>query len=89
VPEAEFRNGRLNGRCVVTCVDGARFDGQCVNDERNGFGKQVSARGNRDAGEYRNDDMNGSGVFIRTDGARSGAWYFAGTSIGAERAGWR
>ena len=34
----------------------------------NGFGKQVSARGNRDAGEYRNKDMNGHDIFIWTDG---------------------
>jgi hypothetical protein len=58
LPEAEFRNGRLNGRCVLTCADGAWLDGRCVNNERNRFGK-----------DYRNDDMNGHGVFIWMDGA--------------------
>jgi hypothetical protein len=83
--EAEFRNGRLNGRCVFTYAAGGRFDGQCANDKRNGPGTQVFASGNRYEGDYRDDDMNGRGVFNWKEGQRYEGDFVDGTRNGRGR----
>jgi len=72
--EAEFRNGRMNGRCVMTKPD-VRVEGQCANDLFNGPGVATFTNGNRYEGNFKDSEFNGQGVFSRKDGSRlEGEW---------------
>ena len=67
--EAEFRNGRMTGRCVMTTPD-VRVDGQCANDLFDGPGKAAFKDGGRYEGDFKNSKLTGKGVWIFASGAR-------------------
>jgi hypothetical protein len=68
--EAEFRNGRMNGRCVVTTPK-VRIDGQCANDLLNGPGTAVFVgAGGRYEGDFRDSKLTGKGVWVFASGSR-------------------
>jgi hypothetical protein len=72
--EAEFHNGRMNGRCVLTKSD-LRIDGQCVDDQFNGPVKIVFTDGGHYEGDFKDGKFNGQGIFYRKDGTRfEGEW---------------
>jgi hypothetical protein len=73
--EAEYRGGKMNGRCIIVYADGGRFDGHCADDLRNGFGKMRYANGNRYEGNFQNDMRSGRGVFLFQDEGRNGQIY--------------
>jgi hypothetical protein len=67
--EAEFRNGRMSGRCVLTS-DKVRVDGQCATDNFNGPGKAVFADGDRYEGDFKDSKITGTGIWYFKNGAR-------------------
>ena len=72
--EAEFRNGKMNGRCILTS-DKVRVDGQCANDDFNGPGKAVFAGGDRYEGDFKDSKLTGTGIWYFKDGGRrEGQW---------------
>jgi hypothetical protein len=72
--EAEFRNGKMNGRCVMT-TPAVRLDGQCANDQFNGPGVAVFTDGNRYEGNFKDSEFTGQGVFSEKNGSRlEGEW---------------
>ncbi len=72
--EAEFRGGRMNGRCIMTAPQG-RVDGQCANDQLNGPGKAVFPDGDRYEGDFKDSAITGQGIWYHANGARQeGEW---------------
>lgn len=70
-----LRNGRLEGRGVVTWPNGNRYDGEWRDGRQHGRGVLTGPNGNRYDGEWRDDRQNGRGVFTWPDGSRSdGEW---------------
>lgn len=51
--EGEFRAGRLTGHAVVTFDDGARFEGQFLNEKPNGEGTWRTAAGETYTGKWK------------------------------------
>jgi hypothetical protein len=72
--EAEFRNGKMNGRCVMTTPD-VRLDGQCANDLFNGPGTAVFSPDDRYEGDFKDSHITGHGIWYHANGARQeGQW---------------
>lgn len=65
--EAEFRNGKMNGRCVVNSAE-LHIDTQCVDDKYNGGGVATFANGSHYDGEFHDGHLSGRGVFYRQPG---------------------
>ena len=68
--EGEFRDGKRNGRGVITFASGARYEGEFRDDKRNGRGVITFASGARYEGEFRDDKFNGRGVYTSANGDR-------------------
>ena len=68
--EGEFRDGKRQGRAVVTFANGNRYDGEFRDDYANGRGVFTFVSGNRYDGEYRDGKRTGRGVFTFADGSR-------------------
>ena len=68
--EGEFRDGKRNGRGVITFASGARYEGEFRDDKFNGRGVYTSANGDRYDGEHRDDKLNGRGVITSANGNR-------------------
>ena len=71
--EAEFRHGRMNGRCVMTTPE-VRVDGQCVDDLFNGPGKATWPDGDRYEGDFRDSKITGHGVWTFGNGTGTYTW---------------
>lgn len=71
--EAEFVNGKINGRCVLLYRDGKKFNGQCADDQPNGTGRMTLASGELQIGTFRNGRQSGQGVALSAD--RSGQYF--------------
>ena len=74
-----FRAGRKHGKGVKIWANGDRYDGQFVEDRREGFGVYVFGRGpwagERYEGEFLNDRRHGHGVYRWTTGdVYTGPW---------------
>lgn len=72
--EAEFHQGKMNGRCIMT-TPAVRLDGQCANDLFNGPGKAVFSADDRYEGEFKDSHITGQGIWYHANGARQeGQW---------------
>ncbi len=72
--EAEFHQGKMSGRCVMT-TPAVRLDGQCADDFFNGPGIAVFTNGNRYEGNFKDSEFDGQGIFSEKDGSRiEGEW---------------
>jgi hypothetical protein len=68
--EAELRDGKMNGRCVMTTPD-VRIDGQCANDLLNGPGKAAfKGDGGYYEGDFKDSHITGKGVWVFGNGSR-------------------
>lgn len=65
--EGEFAGGRKNGYGVYT-GNGTSYEGNYVDDIKEGRGKQVFSNGDSYEGEYKNDMRNGRGIYTWSDG---------------------
>lgn len=78
--EGGFRAGRKHGKGVKTWADGERYEGDFVDDAKQGVGTYVWGRdtpwaGERYTGQYRADKRHGHGVYEWTNGDRyEGTW---------------
>jgi hypothetical protein len=78
--KGEFKAGRKHGRGIKTWPSGDRYDGEFVNDLREGTGTYTWGRhtpwaGEKYIGSYRNDWRHGQGIYEWPDGDRySGLW---------------
>ncbi len=73
--EAEFQNGRRNGRGFVVTSEGIRQEGEYVNGVLDGRVVMSWPDGDRYDGQFRNGGRNGRGVFTSTNGERyDGEW---------------
>jgi hypothetical protein len=68
--EAEFRHGRMNGRCVAVTKAGLRVEAQCVDDLFNGHGKAFFADGGVYDGDFVDSHLTGKGVWVFANGSR-------------------
>ena len=80
--EGEYRDGKMNGRGVLTWVNGARFEGEFRDDMKNGPGVWKSSKGDRFEGVYLDDLRTGHGVEIFANGNRFEGEYRGGKSNG-------
>ena len=72
--EAEFINDpsgkhRKNVK-LKNYVDGSRYEGEVINDKRNGKGIYHYANGDKYAGEWKDDRFHGKGCYIFSNGER-------------------
>ena len=65
-------NGKANGRWVSSWSDGARFEGEYRDSQRNGLGTFDWPSGERYVGAYRDDMLNGFGILTTPYGAQYG-----------------
>lgn len=78
--EGEFRAGRKHGKGIKSWSDGERYEGDFVDDAKQGVGTYVWGRetpwaGERYIGQYRADMRHGHGVYEWTNGDRyEGPW---------------
>jgi hypothetical protein len=76
----DFRAGRKHGKGVKTWASGDRYEGEFVDDRKQGFGKYLwgargPSAGESYAGGYVNDLRHGEGVYAWPSGDRySGPW---------------
>jgi hypothetical protein len=68
--EGAFRDGKENGRGVLTYTDGSRYVGEYRDGKFNGRGTYTYADGGRYEGEYRDGKADGQGVYSWANGAR-------------------
>jgi hypothetical protein len=68
--EAEFRNGRPEGRGLSYDKDGNRTEGEFVGGELNGRGIFTLASGGRVVANFVNNKMHGRGVLTLADGGK-------------------
>lgn len=68
--DAEFRDGKPNGRAVVTFANGDRYDGEWRDGRQSGRGVYVARDGYRYEGEWRDGEPNGRGVVTPANGDR-------------------
>lgn len=68
--DADFRDGKPNGRGVYTRTNGKRYEGDFAEGYFNGQGTYTFANGDRYQGHFQNDDFSGHGVFIYKNGSR-------------------
>lgn len=72
--EGEFRDGKYNGRAVLTTADGNRYEGEFRDGKFNGRGVMTAA-GGRYEGEFRDGRPNGQGTYAgRTGNVYAGTW---------------
>ena len=73
--DGEYRDGKANGRGVVTFASGSRYDGEFCDSKRNGRGVFIFANGARYDGQWRADKADGKGTKTSADGqVYSGTW---------------
>ena len=73
--DGEYRDGKANGRGVVTFASGSHYDGKFCDSKRNGRGVFTFADGTRYDGEWRDDKADGVGTKTSADGqVHSGTW---------------
>ena len=80
--EGELRDGKENGRGVLTFTDGSRYEGEYRDGKFNGRGVYAYADGGRYEGEYLDGKAHGRGVFSWPDGA-----HYEGEFIDGKRNG--
>jgi hypothetical protein len=68
--EGAFRDGKENGRGVLSFTDGSRYEGEYSDGTFNGRGVYAYADGGRYEGEYRDGRAEGHGVYSWANGAR-------------------
>lgn len=73
--EGNFREGKLNGKGVITDVNENRIEGDFVNGKRTGKGIIKWHNGDRYEGDFVDGKLAGKGVFIAISGDRyEGSW---------------
>jgi hypothetical protein len=73
--EGDVRDGKMNGRGVLTAANGDRYDGEYRDGGRSGRGIYILANGDRYDGEWLNGKRNGRGVVSWANGDRyDGGW---------------
>ncbi len=65
-----LRDGKPNGRGVLTLANGERYEGDMVDGNRNGRGSTTWTNGDRYEGDYRNNVRHGRGTYTWADGGR-------------------
>ena len=59
----------MHGNGVFTWVDGRRYEGEYVEDKKEGFGRFVWPDGREYVGSWKNGKQHGSGKYIDKRGA--------------------
>lgn len=71
----EWRGGFMDGKGILTYVNGDTYDGEWKDNMRNGKGEYKFASGNIYNGDWKDDKKNGQGVYIWASGnTYKGGW---------------
>ncbi|MBN2611189.1 MAG: hypothetical protein JXB00_06500 [Bacteroidales bacterium] len=66
--KGDFKNGKREGRGMLTCPDGSSYEGMWANDEFNGQGTYKWADGAKYSGEWKNGVQDGYGIYFYPNG---------------------
>lgn len=75
--DGEYQDGKMNGRGILTSVDGRRYEGQYRDDKQDGRGIDTWPDGRRYEGEYKAGVPDGMGSYWAPveGGPRPGEWH--------------
>ena len=66
----------MHGQGIYKWADGRRYEGEYLNDKKDGFGIYTYPDGRSYKGEWANGKQHGQGTFITPTGEeRKGVWY--------------
>ena len=65
----------MHGKGFYTWADGRKYDGDYINDRKEGFGSYIWADGRRYEGQWANGKQHGRGKYFGIDGSmKYGTW---------------